>query len=247
MDNLIQSLKKDFKEKGFDIVEPFRVNEYNGAALHKLNNFEIEDATGIIIGCTKNFWKHFEEFIKRINEIPKDPMNSFVIDTIENVIKNNQKIQEYEHEIRYDFNTPASGKYVHIQTCGHFAGVAAYDQDVMWCVHPTYGLWFVFRSVVIIKINYEGKSPVLPPKDLLSDFDKSEMKKHTQIAIDEGWCNLETRLKIRDACPIGKELYRYEGDMFDYFYPLKRSSKSVLEAMLVNNSNSNGKSEEQKE
>ncbi|EAL69995.1 hypothetical protein DDB_G0274205 [Dictyostelium discoideum AX4] len=240
MEQLIQSLRKDFKEKGFDIVEPFRVNDYNGAAIHKLNNFGIEDSTGIIIGCTKNFWPHFEQYIKRINNVPKDPMNCFVIDTIEGVVENNQFIKPYEFEIRYDFNSPSSGKYVHIQTCGHFAGVASYDKDVMWSIHPTYGLWFVFRSCIIIKINYQGDSPNLPPTNLLTQFEKDEMKRFTQIAIDEGWINLETRLKIRDACPIGRE-FRYEGNMFDYFYPLKRSSKSVLESLILIENNDNNK------
>jgi len=237
MQDLISSLQVDFKRRGFDIVSPFRVNEYNGAAKHKLDNLGAEDATGIIIGCTKTFWTHFVQYIQKINTIPKDPMNSFCKDTIEDVLANNELVQLYQHDIRYDWNSPSSGKYVHIQTCGHFAGVAHYDQDIMWSVHPTYGLWFVFRCAVVFKLNYQGVSPTLAPSNLFTQEIKDEMKKWTNVAIEEGWSNLETRLKIRDSCPIGRDQYKYQGDMFDYFYPIKRSAKSVLETILLDHNN----------
>eukprot|EP01132_Coremiostelium_polycephalum_P011381 gene11381-13937_t len=232
MNELIKSLQSEFKTRGFDIVSPFRVGDYNKAAKHKVYDFGIENSLGIIIGCTKSFWEHFIRYIREINTIPKDPMNSFCQHTIEEVISNNALAQKYQYEIRYDWNSPVGGKYVHIQTCGHFAGIAHYDQDVMWSVHPEYGLWFVFRSAVIFKLEYEGEPPQLVSPTLLSPETKATMKHWTNIAIDEGWSNLETRLKIRDSCPIGKEKYRYQGDMFDYFYPIHRTSKSVLESIL---------------
>ncbi|KYR01619.1 hypothetical protein DLAC_01619 [Tieghemostelium lacteum] len=232
---LIEDLKVDFKVKGFDIVSPFKVQDYNNNALHKINDYGRNSALGLIIGCTKQFWEHFNRYIIEQAEIPKDPMNSFCKDTIEQVIKNNVPIHQYQHELLYDWNSPRSGKYVHIQTCGHFAGIAQYDKEIMWSVHPEYGLWFVFRAVLVVNVEFNPESlPQLPTEPILTVPVKNRMKALTQQAIEEGWANLETRLQIRDCCPIGKEKYRYSGDMFDYFYPISRTSREVLETIRSN-------------
>lgn len=55
------------------------------------------------------------------------------------------------------------------------------------------------------------------------------MKKWNDIALEEKWQNFGTRLQIRDACPIGREHYRYDGDMLDYFFPISAPSTSVLQ------------------
>eukprot|EP01133_Synstelium_polycarpum_P009270 gene9270-10872_t len=231
MDKLVSSLKEEFNQQGFNIVEPFMVNDYNGAAKHKLDNFDQDNALGLIIGCNMNFWDHFVRYMKRIDHIPKDPMNSFCKDTIEAVLANNAEASAIRHQVRYDWNSVASGKYVHIQTAGHFAGIAYYDRDVMWSIHPEFGLWFVYRAIVIFDTPFTAPRPAMLPS-LFDQQTKDEMLKWTNVAIDEGWCNLETRLKIRECCPLGRDNYMYQGDMFDYFYPIKRSAKSVLQGIL---------------
>lgn len=54
------------------------------------------------------------------------------------------------------------------------------------------------------------------------------MKRLTGIADKERWLNISTRLSIRDTCKVGKEKWRYEGAMLDYFYPIKETRETVL-------------------
>ncbi|GAM22077.1 hypothetical protein SAMD00019534_052520, partial [Acytostelium subglobosum LB1] len=231
MEQLVTSLKKQFANNGFNIVEPFMVNDYNNACKYKLNNMGNDNAMGLVVGCSKHFWEHFVRFIVDLDQIPKDPMNTFCLTTIEQVLSSNDEAQKHRFDVRYDWNTVQSGRYAHMQTAGHFAGVAHYDQDVMWSIHPEYGLWFVFRAIIVFDVPFTGERPT-PARNLFTTEAKREMMKWTTVAIDEGWSNLETRLKIRESCPHGRELYRYEGDMFDYFYPIQRSARSVLESII---------------
>ncbi|EGG14505.1 hypothetical protein DFA_12281 [Cavenderia fasciculata] len=240
MDTLIRSLQNDFKSQGFHLVEPFKVSDYNNICKFKVENYGIPDALGLIIGCNKYFWDHFVTFVTdyytKFGDLPKDPMNLFCQETIERVVGANKEValSKLKYDIRYDWNSVASGRYVHIQTAGHFAGIAHYDRDVMWSVHPTYGLWFVFRAIVVFNTEYDDKAWPRNPASipLLDPETKGEMKKWTDVAIDEGWSNIETRLKIRDCCTVGKEEWKYQGDTFDYFYPLKRTSRKVIQDII---------------
>ncbi|EFA81045.1 hypothetical protein PPL_05881 [Heterostelium album PN500] len=205
METLVKSLQDQFAKHGFNIVEPFMVNDYNNACKYKLNNLGNENAMGLIVGCNKDFWSYFTKYMESLDSIPKDPMNSFCFATIEHVLATNEEAQKHHYDVRYDWNSVQSGKYAHMQTAGHFAGVAYYDRDVMWSIHPVYGLW---KWCV---------GPTSP-----------------STKVGATWRHAS---KFGESCPLGRDKYKYEGDMFDFFYPIARTSRSVLESIMQNKLN----------
>ncbi len=111
-------------------------------------------------------------------------------------------------------------------------GEFAYDTETMWSAHPTYGLWFVFRAVVVFDIAFVGPDPPYPVSVLTTE-EKDNIKKLTLQAVEEGWRNPATLLAIRNTCAVGKEGgWNYEGDMLKYFYPIGTSRQDVIDHLL---------------
>lgn len=87
--------------------------------------------------------------------------------------------------------------------------------------------YYHYRGVIIINTEHKLQH-IEEPKSVLAEEIKDEIQKWSLIAKEERWQNFETRLKIRDACPIGKEKWRYSGDMLDYFFPLNTTKEEVI-------------------
>lgn len=203
---------------------------------YPLNTYNRSDSLAVIVGSTRSFWPHFERYIRSFeeNDLPKDPMDSFYQKSIDEALKAHPAISSVACEVRYDWSTPRSGKFVHVQTAGHLAGFAFYDQDVFWSCHPEYGLWFVYRAVITFDVDWAGPSPFLP-KPVFDDLTKTEIKKWTEIANSEQWQVRATRLKIRDSCPIGKDKYRYFGDCLSFFFPIAETTSDVIARIRSSN------------
>jgi len=233
--DLIEQLRSELVFFGFDICAPFSIAEYNG----KVKKFPLpfwgiqnEDALGLIIGCTKAFWPNFTAELRTQTEIPDNPVDKYCRKILSKVVNQvlTKKPKVYEYEIWYDHDRPTSGRFVHIQTAGHVAGVAFYDQEVQWSASCEYGVWFVLRGVVSINLpfanlNYEV---TLPQPVFMQEF-KQDIKQLTEKAISERWQNPATLLAIRDCCPVGKDKYRYSDTMLEYFYPIGTSRQNVLQ------------------
>lgn len=160
--------------------------------------------------------------------MPKDPIDSFHEYVVTDAIKSNEVLRSVESEARYDWNAPRTGKFVHVQTAGHLAGFAYYDQQCFWSCHPEYGFWFVYRAAVVFNVEWEGPVPQAP-SPVLDEKTKTEIQHWTQVANEERWQNRVTRLKIRDACLIGRDTYRYEGECFKYFFPIEEPTQAVID------------------
>lgn len=183
-----------------------------------------EEAVGFVVGSGNTFWKPFVDWLQF--PFPSDPVDSFTASVVERIMEENFSHMNYE--IRYDYHYPPNPKFVHVQTAAHVSGAAHYDQDVMWCVHAKYGVWCVFRAVIIFPdLVWEGPVPT-PPKSLLTQEEKNEILRLSDIADDENWKNHETLLLIRDAVNHGKQEYRYTGHQLDYFYPIVYTKRQVL-------------------
>lgn len=185
---------------------------------------------GVIVGSTKTFWPHFERYIRGFDEksVPKDPMDSFYQYSITSALSSHPIISKIPYEVRYDWNTPRSGLFVHVQTAGHLAGFAFYDKDVQWSCHPTYGLWFVYRAVITFDLDWSGPPPP-QPTPVLDEETKKQMRVWTEVANSEKWQVRSTRLKLRDSCPIGKDRFRYDGDCLSFFFPIHETPGDVID------------------
>ena len=206
-----------------------QVSDYNTLVKRfPLNTFDRENAFAVVAGSTKVFWPHFVRYIRSFDEdaLPKDPVDSFYQHVVSEALKS-MEAMNIRTDVRYDWNTPRSGQFVHVQTAGHVAGFAHYDQDVGWSCHPEYGLWFVYRAVITFEADWAGPAPGIT-EPVFDEQTKQEMKKWTDVANSERWQIRATRLKLRDSCPIGKAKYRYEGDCLSFFFPIDESSADVI-------------------
>jgi len=229
----LSALRTDLLEEGFDIVAPFKVSNYNELVpKYPLPDYGRKDTLGVIIGSSKIFWPKFVRYIKLKASIPKDPVQTYSNEVINKVLEKVMVGRKYD--VRYDWYTPATGKYAHIQTIGHVAGVAFYDKETMWSGHSTFGLWFVFRAVVVLDADYTGPDPTVP-RPILTPQEKETILNLTKQAVSEGWSNSATLLQIRLTCEHGKSQWQYEGSMLDYFYPIGTTRTQVLERILQEN------------
>lgn len=193
-----------------------------------LNSYERLENFAVVVGSTKVFWPSFVRYIRSFDEgsLPKDPVDSFYQHVVTEALKS-PEISNIRCDVRYDWSTPRSGQFVHVQTAGHLAGFAFYDKDVGWSCHSEYGLWFVYRAVITFDADWVGPVPKLP-EPVFDEQMKQEMEKWTEVANSEKWQVRATRLKLRDSCPIGKDQYRYDGDCLSFFFPIHESSADVI-------------------
>jgi len=235
--SLLRSLQPKLANEGFSICEPFRITSYNNLVTrYPLPTFNQPNPTGILIGNTSSFWPKFVAHLKRVGSIQSDPVDSFCQGVIEGIVK--EEIEKSEgrgealkYELRFYNSMPKSGKFVHVQTAGHVAGVAYYDSEIMWSVSSTYGLWFVFRAVLVIDAEFDFSEPSIP-LPLLPEEVKMKMKKLTERAMAENWSDPKTLLEIRDSYEIGKSEWRYDGELLNYFYPIGTTKTEVLTRVL---------------
>ena len=201
-----------------------QVGEYNKLVQPKHRITGVADeAVAFVLGSGGSFW---EPFVAWVSEPwPKDPADEYTKHTVERVLA--ESFPAEHTEARYDWYFPPHPKFVHVQTAAHLAGVAHYDQQVMWLVHPVFGLWCVIRAVVIFpEVRWSGPQPAAVPS-LLTDAERTEIARLSQVASGESWQNPATMLMIRDAVARGRE-HRYTGDQLDYFYPITHTKRQVL-------------------
>lgn len=100
----------------------FQVSSYNNLvnAKHRFELKDGEDCVGFLIGNTKTIWQKFVQFVVE-NGMMKDPVESFCKEAVNRVLSDLNR-PDYGVEVRYDSDSPASGKFVHIQTAGHVSG-----------------------------------------------------------------------------------------------------------------------------
>jgi len=181
---LLSIFQDQLLEKGFDIVAPFKVSDYNALVpKYALPDFRRKDAMGLIIGSSKFFWSKFVEYIKQKGSVPADPVQTYCTEATNSVLESLIG-KSIPYDVRYDWHTPSTGKYVHIQTVGHVAGIAFYDKETTWSAHSKFGLWFVFRAVVVLDVDYVGPD-ISTPEPVITPLEKERIKTLTQKAIAE--------------------------------------------------------------
>jgi len=233
MEPLLPLLQERFSQKGFDIVAPFKVADYNSLVpKYPLPDFGRKSAMGVVIGSSKIFWSKFVEYLKQKGNAPADPVQTYCSEACNSVLEMLLE-KRIPYDVRYDWHTPRTGNYVHIQSVGHVAGIAFYDKETMWSAHSTFGLWFVFRAVIVLDVDYVGPD-ISAPEPVITPIENERMKILTQKAIAEGWKNVDTLLQIRLSCERGRSEWQYEGTMLDYFYPIGTTKPEVLYKLLQN-------------
>lgn len=203
---------------------PSQVGQYNGLVKseHRIKDVA-EDAVAFVIGSSATFWQPFLAWLS--DPLMPDPVDSYTKHVVERTLRNTAS--EARTDVRYDYYFPPDPRFIHVQTAAHVAGIAFYDRDVMWSVSDVYGLWCVFRSVVIFPdMRWVGPFPS-ELSSLITEAERLEIKRLTGVASAERWQNPATLLRIRDVVTVGKA-HRYQGDQLDFFYPIRCTKQQVL-------------------
>lgn len=125
--SFLATLKTALNDIGCDVFAPFNVMSYNKLSKRwPIDGFGIPNALSVVVGSTKNFWPHFVDYLKEVESVPKDPINAFYSQAIEAELSKIPNIPNYK--VCYDWDLPKSGKFVHMQTAGHVAG--------LWLITP---------------------------------------------------------------------------------------------------------------
>ena len=101
------------------------MKKYNELVKFKVESFGCNDALGVIVGSTKVFWPFFISWLESLPAIPKDPIDNFYRSTVEKVVSQ-LDIPGLKFDVRYDWDRPSTGRFVHVQTAGHLAGTSLF-------------------------------------------------------------------------------------------------------------------------
>eukprot|EP01120_Amphizonella_sp_Union-15-10_P002486 TRINITY_DN1272_c0_g1_i1.p1 TRINITY_DN1272_c0_g1~~TRINITY_DN1272_c0_g1_i1.p1 ORF type:complete len:236 (+),score=36.78 TRINITY_DN1272_c0_g1_i1:82-789(+) len=227
---LISLLQKRCKEIGFDICEPFKISAYNRILTKTPLAYKPPNELAVIIGNTKTFWSSFISWLSSLSSVPQNPVDTYTRQSLTQIFSSSP-FSELNYRFYWSWSLPRNVDYVHVQTAGHVAGIAYYDREVLWSVSPTWGTWFVFRSVVVLDLPWNSDFPEKIAIPVLTEEEKQQMLKLTEIAKNEGWTNSDTLLKVRDVCKVGRE-HRYDLEQLSYFYSSTEARRAFLEKII---------------
>ncbi|ORX95440.1 hypothetical protein K493DRAFT_337365 [Basidiobolus meristosporus CBS 931.73] len=234
MEHIVSSLSNSLLKYGLDIVLPFSVAKYNALAIE--HNFQPlplpskNNSLAILIGNTKYLWPHF---LHHLSEKPesfwekeKNPLDSYVVTSVENAVR--QSLPGKPTETR--FSHVFSGEnFIAIQHAGQLAGLQ-YDRSLGFCLHPTYGPWIGLRAVVIvgdaegyewdsISTNQESLIPLETLSKLKQEMDhlRAQYKQDHEWSWGKYWRQwIALRDKVSEACLA--QQWRYCDEQIRYHY-----------------------------
>ena len=130
----------------------------------------------------------------------------------------------------FDWQSPRSKHFAHIQTAAHFSNCVVYHHATMWCIHPCAGLWCSFRAVAVfpVALDFDCLLPPIHTPSLLSAQEIRQMVSLTTRAQREGWSDPATLLAIRLVPSIG---ISYTYDDLQLYYHYQRNFKQCLHAI----------------
>lgn len=208
------------REAGFDIVHPFRVDSYNAhvEAPIRLPDFSRTAALGILVGNTRLLWEVFCRALaadpSRVDD--EHPLERYVRERVTAAAEG----LGATHTIFWaDAVEPSA---VPIQRIAHAAGLAWLSPSYL-SIHPTYGPWFAFRSVIVLDEDYtvlEGKpapdpcTPCAKPCLIALERAVTECRTLDQSAVTE---HFDLWRRVREVCPQGGD-HRYSEEQLRYHY-----------------------------
>lgn len=214
---------------GFDLVQPFRVDWYNGAVhpSYRLPDFGRASALGLLIGHTRALWMPFRAALRADESLRADP-NPLDRYSVERVRAGFQPLPQ-RCDARWAHEAPPPR--VAMQRLGHISGLAHLSRCFL-NIHPVYGPWIAMRAAVVVDADGPPGPPPDPPNPCpdcahacVPHFERATAalagRGLDRPGLGETW---RLWLAVRDACPVGRE-HRYGDEQIAYHY---RNDRSVL-------------------
>ncbi|KAI8874253.1 hypothetical protein GQ42DRAFT_152055 [Ramicandelaber brevisporus] len=164
-------LEQKLSQYGFDLVHVFPVQLYNtrlAAAVSStdFDRFKLPEwsqhspstTLGVLVGNTKSLWPAFIDNLaqdpSRLEQHPGRAIDSYTEEAITQCVGDalNESHDGHsvpQHRIWYSFRM-SPGELLPFQRLVHSVGFAHLNRSANLCIHPKYGPWISFRSVIVI-------------------------------------------------------------------------------------------------
>lgn len=227
---VIDHLAHAFKPHGFDVVQPFRVADYNAAVPERFRLDVMTETAplGVLIGNTAALWQPFLRWLKAAPErleLP-DPLDQYTERMAANVLSQ----QPFAAQIRFSHDQTL--RPFAAQKLAMLAGLA-WQSPASLSVHPAFGPWLSFRMAWVVDLP-GPEIPAVPATDPCGHCAQAclpalqqVLEKVTQHQANSGadavigtsmisafW---QDWIAVRDACPVGHQ-HRFGAQQLGYHY-----------------------------
>jgi len=218
---VVEQLRRDCAEAGFDLVQPLQVGWYNGLVTGtlRLEDFGSASNLAIVVGNTRALWPKFLRALRLEPELlaAAHPLHAYTEQSISRAVAL--------------LGVPASLRWSHaggpglvaMQRLAHAAGLA-YLAESQLSVHPVYGPWIALRAALSFALpGPPGPAPQLHHPcgacgaRCRPAFERALLASQQGplgVAVEPTW---RLWLACRDACPTGRE-HRYDEAQIRYHY-----------------------------
>ena len=220
--------QRQLQRVGFDIIAPFRVQDYNRAiadkaSLEPLRTFGHAATSALLIGNTRALWPHFKAALaQEPQRLTGDPLDDYVIEEVSKVIE----ALPFEAS-PYWAHTLGDGQVsmLHAAALSGFADLG----PAHMAVHPTLGPWFALRALVVVDRPSSSAAPPRPElcapcsAPCVDALERAQaLSKVERVGRGLG-ANWRLWLGVRDACPLGQDA-RYSDAQIRYHYAGERGA-----------------------
>jgi methylmalonic aciduria homocystinuria type C protein len=231
MAEVASALQSSCDDAGLDIVQPFRIDWFNGEVEPplRLPDYGRRGALGFVIGNTRHLWSVFARALRNDPSLldVEHPLDAYVEKTLTDAAT--RSITEGHVILFAHRTTPAP---IAIQRVAQASGLAHLSPSRL-SVHPIYGPWLSLRAVIVVDADGPpGERPLAHDpctpcaKPCLAAFDQAMAATDLSRSGDverqwQSWAN------VREVCPEGKD-FRYGDDQLRYHYAKDRSILRLL-------------------
>lgn len=170
-EEVVAKIASAAKSRGFDITVGFTLQDYNAAVESDglaLPTFKRSQTLAVLLGSTKTIWSPFLHALRTSDpvghlpgeELHDGPLNAFVVTNTEALTVEVLTPLGIRCESRYA-NEMGKGRLVAMQKLAQLSGCAYLHPSCGLNVHPVYGPWHAYRSLMIIDM--DGVPTAGPP------------------------------------------------------------------------------------
>lgn len=224
-----ERLSTDLSSRGLDICKSFSAQWYNEyiiaeglqAKLCALETFNRGSTQAWLIGNTRALWSpliDWNEGKKQQGLNSANPIDEYCQEMIESAVHRSYHPDTSNSKIYWTWEVDP---LVSMQRVAEVSGLCFMDKVTHLCVHPVFGTWCSFRSVVVIDDDCPDEQPVRIAC-MLSQAERrasEELLNRALLAGNEDYRQSSWRawLAMRDAIQTGKD-YRYGENQLAYHY-----------------------------
>lgn len=212
---------------GFDLVQPFGVAHYNGAApaAERLEDFGQPNALGVLFGNTRQLWPAFTRAYAVEPEISgaPHPLDTYAVSRLSAAVSSATSLRS-----QLVFSHVTQPRAFPIQRLAEHVGLAALSPSHL-AIHPQHGPWLALRAVVVIDVGGPAVAPPPPARPCqtcsapcMAALERALSVSGKDLSSAVIAAHAAAWIAVRDACPVGPGS-RYGENQLLYHYGVARA------------------------